>query len=171
MASLADAGLGVTSLPSKQLGRSKTSKTHTSRTLKVGAGGTSLCLRRWSRSSVCVGSERGGRRGRGGGGHREESKMRGSAHHLLNWDPVQRCLPSWSTPSAPKTDAQGPAARSILPCHSPEPSTSQTQGDVHPTRCRPVRPCETRPRGPGGAASCGHSSGASETTSTRQTKS
>ena len=37
--------------------QSKTSKTHTSRTLKVGAGGTSLCLRRWSRSSVCVGSE------------------------------------------------------------------------------------------------------------------
>ena len=61
--------------------------------------------------------------------------MRGSAHRLLNWDPVQRCLPSWSTLSAPKTDARGPAAHSILPCHNPEPSTSRTQGDVHPTLC------------------------------------
>lgn len=66
VASLADAGFGVTSLPSKQLRRSKTSKIHTSQSLKVGAGGISLCLRRWSCSSACLGSERGGRKGRGG---------------------------------------------------------------------------------------------------------
>lgn len=66
MASLVDTGFGVTLLPSKQLCRSKTSKTHTSRSLKVGAGGISLCLRRWNHSSACLGSERGGRRGRGG---------------------------------------------------------------------------------------------------------
>ena len=60
--------------------------------------------------------------------------MRGSAHRLLNWDTVQRCLPSWSTLSAQR---QMPGAQQPAPSsrHNPEPSTSRTQGDVHPTRC------------------------------------
>lgn len=76
--------------------------------------------------------------------------MRGSAHHLLNWLPVQRCLPAGphSQPQGQMPGAQQPAPSSPVTTPSP------------PLSCPP-----------GGAASCGHSFGASETTSTCQTKS
>lgn len=48
--------------------------------------------------------------------------MRGSAHHLLNWLPVQRCLPAGphSQPQGQMPGAQQPAPSSR---HDPEPST------------------------------------------------
>lgn len=113
-ASPADTGFGVTSLPSEQLCRSKTSKTHTSQTLKVGVGGISLCLRRWSCSLDMFGiwawwwGEGVGRSQRG-------VQERGQRASFIELAPSAEVPPSWSTLSAPKTDAWGPAARSILP--------------------------------------------------------
>jgi len=47
----------------------------------------------------------------------------GQRASFIELGPSAEVPPSRSTLSAPKTDAWGLAARSLLPCHNPEPST------------------------------------------------
>lgn len=99
--------------------------------------------------------------------------MRGSAHHLLNWDPVQRCLPAG--PHC-QPQRQMPGAQQPAPSSPSQPRALHSPALRHREMCTPpgADPCGHGRQGrgrPGGAASCGHSSGASETMSTHQTKS
>ena len=61
----------------------------------------------------------------GGGVGRSQRGVQdeGQRASFIELAPSAEVPPSWSTLSAPRTDAWGPAARSILPCHDPEPST------------------------------------------------
>ena len=104
--------------------QSKTSKTHTSRTLKVGAGGTSLCLRRWSHSSVCVGSEHLGmwwEAGKGGGGSQRGVQDEGQRASFIELGPSAEVPPQLVHTVSPKDRCPGPSSPLHPPVTTPSP--------------------------------------------------